>query len=103
MPPPDLGFVFFVGVGGVRNQGVGIMAKVCQFLLIVREVKLAGFLKHFIVSDVADGAAIVVNSIAETFAGVAQELCLDPDTIDLEAFLSKHRPPKWPKLLPVEI
>ena len=27
MPPPDFGFVFLIGVGGVRNQDVGIAAE----------------------------------------------------------------------------
>ena len=89
MPPPDFGFVFLVGVGGVRNQDVGIAAEIGQFLFVVREVELASFLEHLIVGDVADGAAIVVNSIAETFTGVAEEFGFYANTVDLEAFLFK--------------
>ena len=52
----------------------------------MREVELASFLEHLIVGDVADGAAVVVNPIAQAFAGVAQQLCLDADTVNLDAF-----------------
>ena len=65
------------------------MAEVGQFLLIVGEVKLTGFLKHFIIRDVAYGSAIVVNSIAETFPGVAEEFGFYANTVDLESLFFK--------------